>query len=112
MFFLLFLLDDRRIWIPGRPKNIWILRIRIRNPQHYLCLLCRLSTCSLWAVAAVPAAGGVCPCLQPRVPAPPGLPAQSHPQALLQVGSREPRFVYVSRQGYLPFYIGTFLLLF
>jgi hypothetical protein len=30
MFFLLFLLKDKRIRI-GRPKNIWILRIRIRN---------------------------------------------------------------------------------
>jgi hypothetical protein len=38
MFFLLFLLDDRRIRIrisnrspSGRPKSIWILRIRIRK---------------------------------------------------------------------------------
>jgi hypothetical protein len=29
MFFLLFLLDDRSG--SGKPKNIWILRIRIRN---------------------------------------------------------------------------------
>jgi hypothetical protein len=61
MFFIQFFLDDRRIRIrtyltngsgcgSGRPKNIWILRIRIRNtasqsPQMRArnlktCLLC------------------------------------------------------------------------
>ncbi len=49
MFILLFLLDNRRIRIhaltngsgcgSGRPKNIWILRIRIRNTGiHDVCI--------------------------------------------------------------------------
>jgi hypothetical protein len=74
---------------------------RIRNPVSYLSLLCRLPTYSLWAVAAVPAAGSVCPRLQPWVTAPPGLSAQSHPQAVLQVSNQEPKFVYISRHKLL-----------
>ncbi len=51
-FFLLFILDDGRIWIrtttnnhgsgSWRPKNFWILRIRIRNTLNKLPSYCSL----------------------------------------------------------------------
>jgi hypothetical protein len=39
MFFLLCLRDNRRILIRMRPKNIWILQIRIRIRISSYCLL-------------------------------------------------------------------------